>query len=147
MVFRILRDGDPSKWDPTRRYIYSKNTSTSSLCPHIKKYHLDLFKTLAQERGWKVLLPGLVTQAKSQASAAVATNQRVPDKFNEDSFRQYLVNFIIVDDQVWFSVFKVNARHIYFVYLVIERCRMSGIQGTLTSSPERFEDPTPHQVA
>src|ERR1700734_775468 len=34
IVLRILRDADPSKWPPSRRYIYSKNKSTSSLRPH-----------------------------------------------------------------------------------------------------------------
>ena len=105
IVLRILRDADPSQWPPNRRYIYSKNTSTSSLRPHIEKYHLELFKTLAQERGWRILLPGLVSQARSQASAESA-NQGVaseqPDKFNESSFHEHLLNFIVADDQVCF---------------------------------------------
>jgi hypothetical protein len=105
IVLRILQNEDPSKWPPTQRYIYSKNTSTSSLRPHIEKHHLELFKTLAQERGWRVLLPGLVSQARSQASAAPVNNgvaSGQPDKFTEQSFHEHLLNFIIADDQVCF---------------------------------------------
>ena len=58
---------------------------------------------LAAERGWKVLLPGLVSQAKSQSAAAASANQdEEPVPFDEHVFQQYLLNFIVADDQVFF---------------------------------------------
>jgi hypothetical protein len=75
--------------------------STSSLCPHIEKYHLKLYLTLAKERGWRVLLPGLVSQAQLQTINEASTSQgEQPDKFNERTFHQHLLSFIVADDQV-----------------------------------------------
>ena len=99
---RILRDADPSNWPPNRRYIYSRKTSNSSLRPHLEKYHVDQYTTLAKERGWKILLPGLVSQAKSQSAAPAgsANKDEQPVPFDEHLFHKYLVNFIVADDQV-----------------------------------------------
>lgn len=117
IVIRPIHDADPSKWPNSKTYIYSKNTSSSSLCPHIEKYHLDLFKTLAQERGWKIYLPGLVSQANSQANAeagGVASNQ--PDNFNEQSFHQHLLNFIVADDQVCLLYLKLMLNILFCIF-------------------------------
>ena len=58
---------------------------------------------LAKERGWKVLLPGLISQARSQSAAAASVNQdEHPVPFNEHIFQQYLLKFIVADDQVCF---------------------------------------------
>jgi hypothetical protein len=47
------------------------------------------------------MLPGLVSQAQSAASASMpATPDERPDKFDEKTFHEYLLNFIIADDQV-----------------------------------------------
>ena len=54
---------------------------------------------LAKEGGWKIQLPGLVSQAQSQA-ASESTAGGQPDRFDEQTFRQLLLNFIVVDDQV-----------------------------------------------
>jgi hypothetical protein len=64
-------------------------------------------------RGWKILLPGLVSQAKSQAAEAAASvdhsqQGKARASFDEATFLHHLVNFIVVDDQVcvfqfWFS--------------------------------------------
>ncbi|KAF8808087.1 hypothetical protein BYT27DRAFT_7223827 [Phlegmacium glaucopus] len=63
-----------------------------TLRPHIEKYHLKLYLELQKARGWKILLPGLVSQARSQAMLGMNSPQ-------ED-----VLNFIVVDDQVCFSV-------------------------------------------
>jgi hypothetical protein len=53
----------------------------------------------AKENQWKNLLPGLVSQAKSQGSMDPVEKERV-DKFTEQKFHQYLLKFIVADDQV-----------------------------------------------
>jgi len=71
-----------------------------SLRPHIEKHHLQLFQQLAKEKGWKILLPGLVLEACSQVSAVGLTEDELPDTFDESTFHRYLLNFIVADDQV-----------------------------------------------
>lgn len=103
IVLRSIRDADPSNWPPSRRFIYSKKTSNSSLRPHLEKYHVDQYIRLANERGWKIMLPGLLSQAKSQSAAPVSANKdEQPVQFDEHLFHKYLVNFIVADDQVCF---------------------------------------------
>jgi hypothetical protein len=98
---REAKEANPSNWLSSTRYKYLQKMLTMSLHPHIEKYHLELYLTLAKEKGWKILLPGLVSQAQSQATNEAATSQgEQPDKFNERTFHQYLLNFIIADDQV-----------------------------------------------
>jgi hypothetical protein len=97
-----MHDAEPSTWPSNRRYVYSKTTSTTSLRPHIEKYHLEQFKQLAKEHGWKILLPGLASQARSEA--IVGAQQGRPDNlnFNESTFHDCLINFIVANDQVPF---------------------------------------------
>lgn len=98
IILRQAKEADPSNWSSRIRYEYSQKTSTTSLRPHIEKYHLELYLTLAKEKGWKILLPGLVSQARSN-EAATSQGER-PDTFNESTFHQHLLNFIVADDQV-----------------------------------------------
>jgi hypothetical protein len=93
----------PSTWPNSRRFEYSKNTSTTSLRPHIEKYHLEEYKLLADKHNWKSLLPGLVSQARSTAAAQLDQSDNLKVKFDEHTFHQYLLNFIVADDQVCFS--------------------------------------------
>ena len=75
-------------------------TSSSSLRPHIERNHLDLYLVIAQKNGWKHTLPGLMSQAQSQAASEASGLQARQDEFNEESFHWALLNFIITDDQV-----------------------------------------------
>lgn len=101
IILRKAKEADPSKWPSSTRYEYSHTTSTTSLRPHIEKHHLELYLTLAKEKGWNILLPGLVSQARSQATTKAATSEGGrPDKFDERTFHQHLMNFIVADDQV-----------------------------------------------
>ena len=95
---RKSKDADPTNW-ASRKYEYSGKTSTTSLRPHIERHHLDKFNELAAKHGWKILLPGLVSQARSQATEASEEGDR-RDNFNEQTFRESLLNFVIADDQV-----------------------------------------------
>src|ERR1700735_986452 len=125
----MIRDKDPSNWPSSRRYVYSKGTSTSSLRPHIEKYHLDKYKKIAKEGCWKILLPGLVSQSRSEAMAATIQEGQ-PDKFDEHTFHKHLLNFIVADDQViiliWFLCLGVipHTHPECFVFSVLECCRM-----------------------
>jgi hypothetical protein len=101
LICRKIHEDNPTSWPTGRHYIYLKETSNTLLRPHIEKYHLEEYKRLAKEHGWKILLPGLVSQAQSEASVAAASDER-PDKFDEHTFYEYLLNFIIADDQVYF---------------------------------------------
>jgi len=101
IILKEAKEADPSKWSSSISYEYSQKMSTSSLCPHIEKYHLELYLTLAKENEWKILLPGLVSQAQLQATNEAATLQgERPDRFNKGTFHQHLLNFIVADDQV-----------------------------------------------
>lgn len=46
----------------------------ASLRPHIWKYHLELYLTLAKEKGWKIP-PGLISQTQSQVTNEAAAAQ------------------------------------------------------------------------
>jgi hypothetical protein len=74
--------------------------SNTSLCTHIEACHLEEFTWLAAERGWKIWLKGLLSQARSQATSEAAAAQAGQPQFDEETFRQYLLNFIVANDQV-----------------------------------------------
>ena len=107
--YRPIHDANPASWPSSQKFRYSKNTSTTSLRPHIERNHLETYLSIYKEKGWKVLLPGLMSQARSQAaSEASASRVSRPDlqvEFSQEKFHQYLLNFIIVDDQVRALVF------------------------------------------
>lgn len=97
---RALHDENPTAWPNGRTYTFSDSTSTSSLRPHLEKYHSELYLSLAQERGWKIQLPGVVSRARSNAGEASQDSR--PDEFSEETFHNYLMRFIVADDQVSF---------------------------------------------
>lgn len=142
-------DADPTIWPSGRRYIYSKGTSTTSLRPHIEKYHLEEYKRLANERGWKIMLPGLVSQARSEAAASVPAADERRDDFDEQTFHEYLLNFIVADDQVCLSFLCLPSHLNYSIFSVLEGRWMSWIQGfttSLTSWLKGDNDSTPYQA-
>jgi hypothetical protein len=47
-------------------YSYSCGTANSNLHTHIEKHHHELYLALAEEQGWRILLPGLVTAAQGE---------------------------------------------------------------------------------
>jgi len=82
----------------TTNYTYAKTTSTSSLRRHLDNYHQDLYLRLAKERNWKNMLPSFASQARSQGANEASAGRR--DEFTEEKFHRYLLEFIVVDDQV-----------------------------------------------
>ena len=66
---------------------------------------------LAKEKDWNFSLPGLVLQAKSQATKA--STSQWPDMFNQNTFIEYLWKFIVVDDQICFHLsFDIYNAHV-----------------------------------
>jgi len=100
IAYRKIYDDNPASWLSGRHYIYLKGTSTTLLRPHIEKHHLEEYKRLVKEHGWKILLPGLVSQAQLEATVP-ATPDRQSDKFDEHTFCKYLLRFIVADNQVY----------------------------------------------
>jgi hypothetical protein len=75
IILREARGADLSNWSYRTHYEYLQKMSTTSLHPHIEKYHLDLYMTLVVEKEWKILLLGLVSNAQSQATNEAARLQ------------------------------------------------------------------------
>src|SRR5215510_7610148 len=96
---------DAGQLGPNVNFKFSHNTSNSSLRPHIEKHHLELFKTLAEARGWPIHLKGLVLQAQSQAASEAAASQvgQIVE-FNQEALNQYLLSFIVANDQVRYAL-------------------------------------------
>jgi hypothetical protein len=64
---------------------------------------------------WKILLPGLVSQARSQATSATHSQQgEVCDRFDQPTFIHHLINFVVADDQVCVSRFWLVHAHQLF---------------------------------
>ena len=81
------------------KYEFSCKTSNTSLHPHIKKYHLSLYMSLVNDYGWKITLPGLLTQAHFITSGAAALSRdEEKDHFSEHAFYKHLIRFIVVND-------------------------------------------------
>jgi hypothetical protein len=103
---RKEHDANPNTWDGKIKYEYSVKSSTTTLRPHIERFHLQEYLQLQKEHGWTVMLPGLVSQARSQAaSTANSLQEEAREKWDEPTFLRHLVRFIVTDDQVCLSIF------------------------------------------
>lgn len=103
------------------RYEYSLKTSNTSLRPHIERNHLELYMSLVKEKGWKITLPGLLSQARSRAATVAVSDDERPDRFTERAFQEHLVKFMIVDDQVCSQVLTLSPC-LYLSFQVSESC-------------------------
>jgi hypothetical protein len=76
IILRNLKakEANPSDLSLSMCYKYSPKMSMASLRPYIWKYHLELYLTLAKEKGWKIL-PGLISQTQSQVTNEAAAAQ------------------------------------------------------------------------
>jgi hypothetical protein len=106
------------------RYIYSTKTSNTSLRPHLEKVHLQLYMQQKELQGWKNQLPRQASLATTAAS--LAQDVRI-DTFDEETFHRYLINFIVVDDQVHVVFQVIDYTKNFFVSLVIECHRVQGV--------------------
>jgi hypothetical protein len=103
-VYSETKETQGNTFPPGLRYIYSAKTSNTSLRPHLEKAHRQLYLQLKEKHGWKSQLPGQASQATTAATQA----QDVPiDTFSEQTFHQYLLHFIVADDQVCYVRFML----------------------------------------
>jgi hypothetical protein len=108
-----------TKWND-RKFQYSSNSSNSTLQPHIEKYHLSLYKKLALDRGWKIQLPHLMSQVRSASSITDAVSEDLSDKFSETLFHEYLIKFIVTDDQVRAYMIYWYSSSLLFTFIVFK---------------------------
>jgi len=66
--------------------------------PAYQEIHLDKYMTLVKAHGWLIQLPWLVSQSRSQLPSEADGVQVA--KFDQEMFQQYLLNFVIMNDQV-----------------------------------------------
>jgi len=121
---------DPSKWDPRIIFVYAFKSSTTSLRYHIINQHASHYMALAKEKGWKNMLAGFRSQARLQAAYEAVTSQPEQlDNFDESTFHQYLLSFIVADDQVCSHfIFLCLHAHVHVPILKVPKsCRMSRI--------------------
>jgi hypothetical protein len=79
-------------------YQYAKSSSNTTLCGHLDKFHRVKWLHLANERGWT---SKLWSQDQSMGTDDGTTSQdRSLDKFSKATFHQYLLNFIVMNNQV-----------------------------------------------
>ncbi|KAN0136340.1 hypothetical protein V8E53_005708 [Lactarius tabidus] len=86
-------------------------TANTNLKQHIKKFHRDLWLASAQKNRWKNLDSQVSTQS-------VASQGRPREEFDVDKLHQYIVKFIVVDDQLileawsnFFELLKVDLKN------------------------------------
>jgi hypothetical protein len=91
------------------KYEFSANTSNTSLRPHIESQHFELYVQLAKMKGWKIRLPGLLSQLRSRGTGAGVTSEGERPTF-ERAFHDGLLKLILANNQVFFgrvSIFNI----------------------------------------
>ena len=124
---------------------YAKSISTTILCAHLNRDHLELYLCIVQENGWDFSL-----HARSQAwSKAAASGVRWLDEFTKRSFQRHILDFIVADNQVCSCLLSFYVHYAHVELQVSEHHRMSWIQTTAPPSTNwyhRHHDPTSHQA-
>lgn len=130
LLIRKQKDENPSQFPTDRNFTYGKSTSNWSLRAHVEKYHLDLYLSEAEKNGWTIYLenvkeafkagytypalrqalslPDVTIRTLPPPSLPVSTNLSpgaLPPEpslppFSLATLHQYLVKFIVSDDQV-----------------------------------------------
>lgn len=59
---------------------FGSKTSNHSLRSHIEVHHQELYLRLAKEKGWKVMLPGVLRRARAQVQAAANESDHLDDE-------------------------------------------------------------------
>jgi hypothetical protein len=77
-------------------------TEYANLRRHLKKQHLDEYEHVAKENGWNIKFPSLTDKDSAHKNARMIHNQALP-QFSPESFIEYLIRFIVTDDQVCFD--------------------------------------------
>lgn len=86
--------------------------------------------SLAKEKGWKITLPGILSQARSRAAAVAASEGDRPDRFTTEAFHEKLAKFIIVDDQVFIFL----SQHFFTLIRALQVTESRRLPGIPTTS-------------
>lgn len=86
-------------------YIYGINTGYSNLRKHLANEHAAEYDKAIVENGWNYRLSD---EVKSGKSNAVETRKRTLPPFTQASFIDYIVRFVVADDQVSNAFYVTN---------------------------------------
>jgi hypothetical protein len=99
-LYRKASDADPAAWKG-KNFKFSRNTANGTLRTHLEKFHADEYIQLAQQNGWRMLLPK--RRAEAASTQGIGTSEQGNKQqiaFSQKEFLRHLVNFIVADDQV-----------------------------------------------
>jgi hypothetical protein len=96
-------------------------TGTSNLRKHLVRKHAAAYNKAIMENGWNYRFSSDVKSGKS--NAVEKAPEHPPPPFTQASFIDYIVRFVVADDQVS-SAFSVTDLCPY-LYLVDSCCRVS----------------------
>ena len=83
-------------------WTYESTTSTSGLCSHIKKYHLELYTQLCKANQ---IDPHESIVGKSVPVSVPASTTSAPEAFSSGALLRHIRNFVVSDDQVRISYY------------------------------------------
>jgi len=112
-------------------YFYAKSTGTSNLRSHLRIIHPTEYDEAVAANGWPYKLSTEVNNPSAQNSRDDTT--RIVPPFSPEAFLEYLIHFIVADDQVWL----INVRFFRTLtnLLVNSCCRMPRISTTMHATP------------
>lgn len=86
--------------DKAPLYMYKEKTGNSNLRYHLRTHHGDVYDAAIREHGWDYKLSTNLRGPSTQSLNS--RNQRSQDipSFSPEAFLEYLVRFIVADDQV-----------------------------------------------
>jgi hypothetical protein len=95
--FKEHHEANPTlpKWN----YEYKPNQGYSGLRRHIERFRQDEYLKACQENRWRIMLPNWLKEKKA-AEAVTQDSQAARTAFSLELFLQYLINWIVADDQV-----------------------------------------------
>ena len=77
--------------------MYKESSGKSNCCKHLLSRHPDIYDKTVQEKNWPYHLS---TEASGTRATVSELRKRVLPWFTPESFIEYLVRFIVADDQV-----------------------------------------------
>ena len=85
-----------------RCWIYQPNTSGTNLRKHLRMYHYETYAAVANEKQWPSNITRHIYPEGPNAAALIpmANAEDIGVIFNDTVFLDFLVKFIVTDDQV-----------------------------------------------
>lgn len=154
LLIRKQKDENPTQFPTDRNFTYCDSTSNWSLRGHVEKFHLDLYLEEAERNGWSIYLENVkeafrvgytyltlrqalcrpnttirklppLSQLPTANSSSEALQSSAPPPFSLAALHQFLVKFIVSDDQA--SLRGTHSLSSLTVWTVDQRCRVSGV--------------------